>query len=401
MKYDFTTILDRKGHDAVAVDGSPLPDVPVAEGFSVIPMWIADMNFPTLPTILEELRERLTHPHFGYFMLPEDYFKSIIRWHQERFGVEGLIKECIGYENGVLGCVSSALQAFTLPGEAVLLHSPTYIGFTGTMQNTGRKIVLSDLVKDKDNVWRMDYDDMEKKIADHHIHCVIFCSPHNPTGRVWEKEELEKAMELFRKYDCVVISDEIWSDIILPGARHIPTQSVSEDARRRTVAVYAPSKTFNLAGLVGSYHVIYNSYLRDRVAKASDMSHYNMANVLSVHALIGAYRQEGSQWVDELCQVLGENVNYAYHYIIQNFHGVSLAKPQGTYMLYLDCEEWCKEHGKTLDELLKAGVHVGVLWQDGRPFHRPYAIRMNLALPYMRVVEAMERLDKYVFNGTL
>ncbi len=401
MKYDFTTILDRKGHDAVAVDGSPLPDVPVAEGFSVIPMWIADMNFPTLPTILEELRERLTHPHFGYFMLPEDYFKSIIRWHQERFGVEGLIKECIGYENGVLGCVSSALQAFTLPGEAVLLHSPTYIGFTGTMQNTGRKIVLSDLVKDKDGIWRMDYDDMEKKIADHHIHCVIFCSPHNPTGRVWEKEELEKAMELFRKYDCVVISDEIWSDIILPGARHIPTQSVSEDARCRTVAVYAPSKTFNLAGLVGSYHVIYNSYLRDRVAKASDMSHYNMANVLSVHALIGAYRQEGSQWVDELCQVLGENVNYAYHYIIQNFHGVSLAKPQGTYMLYLDCEEWCKEHGKTLDELLKAGVHVGVLWQDGRPFHRPYAIRMNLALPYMRVVEAMERLDKYVFNGTL
>lgn len=401
MKYDFTSILDRKGHDAVAVDGSPLPDVPVAEGFSVIPMWIADMNFPTLPTILEELRERLTHPHFGYFMLPEDYFKSIIRWHQERFDVERLTKECIGYENGVLGCVSSALQAFTLPGEAVLLHSPTYIGFTGTMQNTGRKIVLSDLVKDKDNVWRMDYDDMEKKIADHHIHCVIFCSPHNPTGRVWEKEELEKAMELFRKYDCVVISDEIWSDIILPGARHIPTQSVSEDARRRTVAVYAPSKTFNLAGLVGSYHVIYNPYLRDRVAKASDMSHYNMANVLSVHALIGAYRQEGSQWVDELCQVLGENVNYAYHYIIQNFHGVSLAKPQGTYMLYLDCEQWCKEHGKTLDELLKAGVHVGVLWQDGRPFHRPYAIRMNLAVPYTLVVEAMERLDKYVFNGTL
>ena len=401
MKYDFTTILDRKGHDAVAVDGSPLPDVPVAEGFSVIPMWIADMNFPTLPTILEELRERLTHPHFGYFMLPEDYFKSIIRWHQERFGVEGLIKECIGYENGVLGCVSSALQAFTLPGEAVLLHSPTYIGFMGTMQNTGRKIVLSDLVKDEDNVWRMDYDDMEKKIADHHIHCVIFCSPHNPTGRVWEKEELEKAMELFRKYDCVVISDEIWSDIILPGARHIPTQSVSEDARCRTVAVYAPSKTFNLAGLVGSYHVIYNPYLRDRVAKASDMSHYNMANVLSVHALIGAYRQEGSQWVDELCQVLGENVNYAYHYILQNFHGVSLAKPQGTYMLYLDCEQWCKEHGKTLDELLKAGVHVGVLWQDGRPFHRPYAIRMNLAVPYTLVVEAMERLDKYVFNGTL
>lgn len=242
---------------------------------------------------------------------------------------------------------------------------------------------------------------MEDKIRENHIHCVVFCSPHNPTGRVWEREELEQAMELFRKYDCVVISDEIWADIVLPGAKHIPTQSISEDAKNRTVAVYAPTKTFNLAGLVGSYHIIYSQYLRDRVTKVSEMSHYNMTNVLSVHALIGAYRQEGCEWVDELCQVLGSNVDYAYEYITEKFRGVSLAKPQGTYMLYLDCEEWCREHGKTLDELLRAGVRAGVIWQDGRPFHRPWAIRVNLAVPHARVIDAMERLDKYVFNGSL
>ncbi len=243
----------------------------------------------------------------------------------------------------------------------------------------------------------MDYEDMEKKLKEHKIHCTVICSPHNPSGRVWEREELEKAMALYQKYDCVVISDEIWADLTMPGYTHIPTQTVSEDAKNRTVAVYAPSKTFNLAGLIGSYHVIYNSYLRDRVEKVSTASHYNSCNVLSMHALTGAYCEEGMQWVDELREVLSSNVDYAYEYILANFKGVKLAKPQGTYMLFLDCEEWCREHGKTLDELLKAGVEVGVIWQDGRPFHGEYAIRVNLALPHELVKEAMERLKKYVF----
>ena len=399
MKYDFTSLMDRKGHDATALDRIPIPGAKVDDGFSVLPMWVADMNFPTLPTILDELEARLQHHHFGYFMLPDEYFDSIIGWHRDRFGVNDLPREAIGYENGVLGCVATALQAFTAPGEGVLLHSPTYIGFSGTMWNNGRKIVLSDLVQDQQGVWRMDFDDMEEKLKKEHIHCVIFCSPHNPTGRVWERWELERAMELFKKYDCVVISDEIWSDIVLGSAKHIPTQSVSEDAKRRTIGVYAPTKTFNLAGLVGSYHIIYDTYLRDRMAKVSAMSHYNMLNVLSVHALIGAYKPEGREWVDELCQVLGDNVDYAYNYITDHFRGVSLAKPQGTYMLYLDCAGWCQEHGKSLDELLREGVRVGVIWQDGRPFNRPCAIRLNLALPHTLVKEAMDRLDKYVFNG--
>ena len=164
MKYDFTTVMDRRGHDAIAVDVIPYKNAKVKEGFDAIPMWVADMNFPTLPTIIDALTERIGHHHFGYFKASDAYFDSIIQWHRDRYGVDGLTSGAIGFENGVLGCVASAVQAFTSPGEAILLHSPTYIGFTGTLNNNGRKIVLSDLVRDEDGVWRMDYEDMERKI---------------------------------------------------------------------------------------------------------------------------------------------------------------------------------------------------------------------------------------------
>ena len=401
MKYDFTTIMDRRGRDAIAVDllGSKIgaaPDAP-KDGFDPIPMWVADMNFATVPTVQEEMIRRAGHPAFGYFDPSEDYYDSIIRWQETRNGVTGLTAECIGYENGVLGGVVSAVEAFSAPGDAILLHSPTYIGFTGSIGNAGRKIIHSGLVQDADGIWRMDYTDMDAKIKANKIHLAVFCSPHNPCGRVWERWEIERAMEVYRDNDCVVISDEIWSDILLNGSRHITTQSVSEDAKNRTIALYAPSKTFNLAGLIGAYHIIYNPYLRDREMAQSSKSHYNQMNVMSMHALIGAYRPEGYEWVDELCQVLSCNVNFACDYIADHFPEIRVTKPQGTYMLFLDCAEWCKAHGRTLDELLKAGWDVGVAWQDGRPFHGACSIRMNLALPLARVKEAFERLERHVF----
>lgn len=402
MKYDFTSTLDRDGMDSIAVNPPHMPgfiDLPeIKEGFDLIPMWVADMNFPTVPTIPEAMIARAKHPAYGYFQPREEYFSEIIKWQEVRNGVTGLTSECIGYENGVLGGVISALNVFCSKGDNVLLHSPTYIGFTMSLKNNGYNIVLSPLVKDEEGIWRMDYEDMEKKIVENKIHAAVFCSPHNPCGRVWEKWEVEKAMEIYKKHDVMVASDEIWSDIILDGNKHVPTQSVSEDARNRTVAVYAPSKTFNLAGLVGSYHIIYNKSLRERVEKESSLAHYNDMNVISMHALIGAYKPEGYEWVDELCQVLTENVNYAYEYFTTKVKGIEVSKPQGTYMLFLDCEEWCKTHGKTIDELQKAGEEVGVIWQDGRPFHCEYGIRINLALPKSRVIEALDRLTKYVFQ---
>ena len=292
----------------------------------------------------------------------------------------------------------SALGTFCSRGDNVLVHSPTYMGFTGSLTGAGYHIVHSPLVLDEAGVWRMNFEDMERKLCEGHIHAAIFCSPHNPTGRVWERWEIERAMALFQIYDVYVVSDEIWSDIILRGHKHIPTQSVSEDARMRTVAMYAPSKTFNLAGLVGAYHVVYHPRLRDRLEKESSLSHYNSMNMLSMYALIGAYADEGYEWVDELCETLTGNVDYACDYIAAHFRGVQVAKPQGTYMLFLDCRDWLEANGKTLDEVLRAGWDVGVAWQDGRQHGGTTHIRVNLALPLSRVKEAFARLDRYVFN---
>lgn len=401
MKYDFTTIMNRSGHDAMAIDGvgkvSFAPKAP-KEGFDVIPMWVADMNFATVPTITETVIERVKHPAFGYFMPTDDYYDSIINWQRERNGVSGLEKHHIGYENGVLGGVVSALNVMCSRGDKVLVHSPTYIGFTGSLKNNGYDIVHSPLKLDEENVWRMDFDDMEEKIVKYNIHAAIFCSPHNPCGRVWEKWEIERAFEIYEKHNVYVISDEIWSDIILGDNKHIPTQSISEYARNHTVALYAPSKTFNLAGLIGSYHIIYDKWLADRVEKESSLCHYNDMNVLSMHALIGAYKKEGVDWVDQLRQVLSQNVDYACEYISKNFSGVSCAKPEGTYMLFVDCTKWCEAHKMSIEEIEHACWDVGVAIQDGRMFHGPCHLRMNLALPFEKVKEAFDRMDKYVFN---
>ncbi len=402
MKYDFTSILDRRGADAIAIDlvgkpGSPYPAP--REGFDVIPMWVADMNFPVVPTVQRAMIARAEHPAFGYFEPTEAYFDAIIRWQEKHNRVQDLRPEHIGYENGVLGGVNTALSVLCSRGDSVLVHSPTYVGFTAVLKNNGYNIVHSPLKQDEDGVWRMDFADMEQKIEENHIHTAIFCSPHNPTGRVWEKWEVELAMDLYRRLDVAVISDEIWSDLLLDGYTHIPTQSVSQDAKMRTVALYAPSKTFNLAGLVGSYHIVYNKTMKDRMDKESSLCHYNSMNVMSMHALLGAYQPEGYVWLEELRHVITANVDFACGYIAQHFPGVKVGRPQGTYMLFLDCAQWLRDHGKSMDELLKMGWDVGVIWQDGRAFHGQTHIRMNLALPLSRVMEAFRRLDRYVFNA--
>ena len=402
MKYDFTSIIDRHGKDAIAVDMVGLPGSPYPapkEGFDVIPMWVADMNFATVPTIVDAMIQRAKHPAYGYFAPRAEYFDAIIAWQKNRNGVEGLEPRHIGYANGVLGGVVAAANVLCSRGDNILVHAPTYVGFTHSLTNLGYNLVHSDLVLDEAGIWRMDFEDMEKKILEKKIHTAIFCSPHNPCGRVWERWEIEEAMELFKKHDVFVISDEIWSDLILEGHKHIPTQSVSEDAKMRTAAMYAPSKTFNLAGLVGSYTIVYNQWLKDRLDKEIGLSHTNAMNVLSMYALIGGYRPEGYEWVDELRQVLTGNVNWACDYIAAHFEGVKVSKPQGTYMLFVDCTEWCRKHGRTIDEVQKACYDVGVVIQDGRQFHGPCHIRMNLALPLSRVQEAFRRLDKFVFNA--
>lgn len=401
MNFDFGNGLDRRGTGAEAIEGMGTnPNAPTLpkDGFSAIPMWIADMNFPTAPSVQESIIERTKHPAFGYFRISDEYYRSIIDWHHAHFDIDDLRPEYIGYENSVLGGLVTALCAFTSPGDAVLVHSPTYIGFTNSIRRAGRRIVLSPLVKDEGGTWRMDYEDMERKIAENHIHVVVHCSPHNPTGRAWTREEQLRAAEVFSKHECTVICDEIWADLTLKGARHIPYESVGEETRRHTVALYAPSKTFNIAGIVGAYHVIYDKRLRDRMDSQALMTHYNCMNVLSMQALMGAYCETGDDWLRQLREALTENVRYAHECFMHNFSGFDVAMPEATYMLFIDCSHWCAEHGVTLDQLEAALWDVGVGVQDGRMFNGACHLRMNVALPKVHLEEALDRMEKFVVN---
>lgn len=397
MIYDakfFDEVFERRGHDATKWD-YPLF---VKDNKDIVPMWVADMDFRTPDCIVDAMAKRLEHHAFGYFKIPQAYFDGIAKWQKERYGVDGVTADQVDYQNGVLGGVSSFVEAYSLPGDWILLNDTCYTGFQSTIANRGRNIVYSP-VKETADGWALDIEDMEKKIIEKKPPIMIFCNPHNPTGHVWSKEEMIAVVELCDKYGMLICSDEIWADFQTGGHKHVPLHTCCPRAKEIVFSMYAPSKTFNLAGLVGSYHVIFNKYLRERMDKVASLSHYNSINVMSMHALVGAYSETGREWVDELLEVLSSNVNYAYDYICKNFKGVKLAKPEGTYMLYLDCEEWCKEHNMSMDDLLKAGVAVGVIWQDGRPFNRPFAIRVNLAVPHSRVIDAMDRLDKYVFNA--
>ena len=397
MEFDFTTILDRRGRDALAVDVIPYPDVQVEDGLRPIPMWVADMSFPTAPSVTDAVRTRLDHPNFGYFLLPDAYYRAIIDWQTTRHGAAELKKEHIGYENGVLGGVSAVLRALTKEGDPILVHSPTYVGFLHVLHDLNRQVVTSPLARDEQGVWRMDFADMEQKIRENNIRLVIFCSPHNPCGRVWTREELSEAMDVFRRCGCTVISDEIWADLTFGEHRHIPTQSIGEDAKMRTIAFYAPSKTFSLAGLIGSYHIIYNEALRTAVETCGRATFYNSCTVLSLHALLGAYSPAGARWVDELKTVLYGNLRYVKSFMESHFAGVKMFLPEGTYMLFLNCREWCEAHGVPMDELLKRGVRAGVIWQRGADFGEPNSIRLNVALPRSLVEEAMQRLKERVF----
>ena len=401
MKYDFTTVYDRVGKDAIAVEniGQKIwgnePAAP-KEGFSFIPMWVADMNFATCPAIVDSIKERLNHPLFGYYFERPEYYDSIIRWQTERHGYRDLKKEYISYHNGVHGFITSAVNVLTKPGDAILLQQPYYTGFCSDIEFQGRHAVHNILIQDGNGVYRIDYEDLDRKLKENSIHLAIFCSPHNPTGRVWEQWELEKALQIFEANECYVISDEMWADIVFDGHTHTPLLMVNDWAKEHVMCAYALSKTFNLAGMNPAYSIIYNKYLRDRVVSYAKATSLDSQNILSMYALLGAYSSKGQEWTEELNAVLETNCRYVTNFL-NGIEGVYVTMAQGTYMLFVNLTDYCQMHNKTMRDILEAGWDVGVGWQDGNAFGGTCHIRMNVALPFTTVKEACTRLKKYVF----
>ena len=389
---DFDRIINRRNTDCLKYDFAVKRGMPA----DVLPLWVADMDFETSSYIEDALVERAKMGIYGYSDAQTPYFGAVAGWMKRHHSWEPK-EEWLVKTPGVVFALAMAVKAYTEPGDAVLIQSPVYYPFSEVIADNGRRVVSSTLVLGDDNRYHMDVADFEEKLKSENVKLFFLCNPHNPVGRVWTKEELTVIGDLCVQYGVTVVSDEIHGDFIFKG-EHQVFAGIKKEYEDITITCTAPSKTFNLAGLIGSYHIIYNDWLRDRILKESSLSHYNSMNLLSMYALIGAYKPEGYEWVDELKEVLSGNINYACDYIEKHFEGIHVSKPEGTYMLFLDCTEWCQKHGKSITELQAAGIEVGVIWQDGVAFHGPCHIRMNLALPFSRVKEAFERLDKYVFN---
>ena len=391
MKYNFDEVIDRSHNRAAKYDER----MKKFGREDVIPLWVADMDFRTAEPIIDALKERAEEGIWGYTSRPDSYFEAIRGWQKRRNGWD-IKKEMMSWSLGVVPALSSIVKLFSEPGDSIMIQTPVYSEFYDVTEAWGRNVLENRLVE-KDDAWGIDFEDFEAKAKEARI--FLLCSPHNPLGIVWSREELTRMADICMANNTLLVSDEIHSDLVFHGKKHIPTATLSAETAGRVISCISGTKTFNLAGLIGSYHIIYNKALRDRVDKESSLSHSNSLNVLSMHALVGAYTQEGSDWVDELRQTITGNVDYACGYIKEHFEGVETFHPQGTYMLFVDCTEWCKAHGKTIDEVEKACWDVGVAVQDGRAFHGPCHLRINLALPLSRVQEAFDRLDKYVFNA--
>lgn len=390
MTYNFDEIVDRSQNYAAKFEESVLH----YGTNDVIPLWIADMDFRTAPCIVEAIKQRADQGIFGYTWRTPKYFEAIAAWQEKRNGWRPEVEK-MAFAPGVVPGMRMILTMFTQPGDKVLIQQPVYHPFADVVHNTGRELVVSPLKRDENGYYTMDYADFEEKAKD--AKYFILCNPHNPVGRVWTPEELKTVGDICVRHGVEIISDEIHSDLMLDGHKHTCMASVSPEIAAITTTCIAPSKTFNLAGLVGSYHVIYDPALRDRITAAGRKTGYNDMNLLSMVALEGAYTEEGRAWVQQLCGVLSENARLAVKCIREELPGVSVQPPQGTYMLFLNCADYCEKHGKALDDVLAAGWDVGVGWQDGRPFHGPHHIRMNLALPTSDVADAFSRLRDHVF----
>lgn len=390
MSYNFNEIFKREGTGSVKWDKPRNEKNPFyTKAENMIPMWIADMDFATPECVIEAITNRCKHPLFGYFSPEQNYYDAIKHWQTSSFDVTyQLDQSTIMYQNSVLGAVSTFVSCYTLPNDNVLLNSPTYNMFMNIIKSLGRNVCPSALVLDDNDIYRLDFEDIEAKIVENNISTYIFCSPHNPTGRVWEKWELEKVIEICDKHNVKILSDEVWSDLVFSG-KHTTILSVNEVAQKISTAVYSTSKTFNLAGISSAYSITLNQDMKEKLFAFSKSTFYNSPNILSCYALIGAY-EGGADWVDELKKYIRINQEYVVNYINDNFKDVHAYLPEGTYLVWVDFTKCNKD----FDEIYSNLKELGVLPNNGKDYLMDKFLRLNVGCPYSYCVESMERFSK-------
>ena len=384
MKYNFDTVINRYNTNSLKYDCAKEWGVPE----DVIPMWVADMDFQTAPEILEAMQECVAHGAFGYSVPKQEYYEVVANWFRTRFDWEAK-GEWIVKTPGVVFAIAAAVRALTNKGDAILIQPPVYYPFKSVILDNERQCINNPLVL-KDGRYEMDYADMEQKIVDNDVKMFIFCSPHNPVGRVWEKEELEKVLSICKKHNVFIISDEIHCDFVYPGHEHTVLAKVAEDDLDHMIICTAPSKSFNLAGLQLSHIFIPDEKVREQFSREIHIIPYDESGILALAAGRAAY-EKGGDWLDELKIYLEGNVAYIREFLRDNLPKVKLIEPEGTYLVWLDFSAY----DMTPEELEHKMFHEAKLWlDDGRMFGEEGAMfeRVNIACPRSIVVKAMNQL---------
>ncbi len=380
MKYDFDKVVPRHGTNSYKWD--------LVKQEDVIPLWVADMDFAVAPPIQEALRKRMEHPVFGYTLVPDSYYEAVINWFCRRHNWH-IEKDWILYTSGVVPAVSCAIKAFTLPGEKVLLQTPAYNCFFSSIRNQGCEVLENELVREGDT-YRIDFDDFERKCADEKTTVFLLCNPHNPCGRVWTKEELQRMADICRKHHVKVISDEIHCEIIMPGCHFTPFALVDED---NGVTLNSPSKNFNIAGLQIANVICKNDEWRRRIDRVINIYEVCDVNPFGVIALQAAYNECGD-WIDEMNQYVWGNYQYLKRFVLDELPQIQVIRMEGTYLAWLDIMCYELSSDEATQQLLHEGrvfVSSGTLY--GRKAGEGY-LRLNLACPRETLKQGLVRLGR-------
>ena len=392
MPFNFDEIINRRETDSIKYDFAVLRNKPA----DILPMWVADMDFQTPPAVIEALTARARHGIFGYSDGRDAYYAAVQNWFLEHFGWE-TEPEWIVKTPGIVFALSVAVRAFTQPGDAVLIQPPVYYPFTEVVRQNERKLIKNELVYEEGR-YRIDFEDFERKITENGVKLFILCSPHNPVGRVWTKEELTMMGELCLKHDVLVVSDEIHADFTYPGHPHTMFASLDQRFVQNSITCTAPSKTFNLAGLQISNIFIPQQELRQKFRQEIRRVGYSQPNVMGLDACRAAY-EHGTPWLNELRTYLLQNLLFVRDYIAKNMPKVRLVEPEGTYLIWLDFRELGLS-GKTLDDLIiyKAGLWLDpgeMFGEGGEGFQR-----INIACQRATLEEALMRLARALQERT-
>lgn len=391
MRYDFDEITERKGTNSLKYDF--MAENGKAE--DTLPLWVADMDFQAPLPVRKRLQEITEHGIFGYSGTKDDYFQALYQWYDTHFQWQ-IKKEWLVHTPGVVFALASAVRAFTDAGDAVLIQQPVYYPFSGVIKRNNRKLVISPLVL-TDGHYEMDFEDMEKKIAENNVKLFLLCSPHNPVGRVWKTWELEKAGNICQKHGVIIVSDEIHSDFTFPGHTHHMIASLSEKFAEITVTCTAPSKTFNIAGLQVSNIMIPNVQLREKFVKAVEQTGFFDLNLMGMAACQAAY-EEGEEWLEQLKEYLEGNLTLIRDFLAEKLPRIHLIEPEGTYLVWLDFRDLNmteKEREELLGKKAKLWLDSGIMFgNSGEGFER-----INMACPRKVLKKALEQLEAAIYDS--